>query len=625
VAQELAAGTLLPGTLLNGRWRVESVLGAGGQATTYRGRDEETGQAVVIKRLRLRAVDDWKSVELFEREGRALAQLDHRGVPRYLDAFHIDEGPDPAGPDSPNGPESAPDSGPDAPSPGGFYLVQELIEGVPLDKLLEGGHRASDEEVRRLLEDVLEILAYLHGLHPPVVHRDIKPSNLIVQERGATGHALRYALVDFGAVQAALPAGDGVGSTIVGTAGYMAPEQLMGRAGPASDQYGLGATAIHMVTGHHPGDLPLKHMRLQWQDLAPGLDDRLRGVIERLTQPTPEARYKSAKSALRALRSRRAARPPAESPNTPRERAAPRDPAAGLSGIAAVRAQGAPPAHRVVLAAVVIFAVLAGLGFLALGLGRSVDEPSPRHLAAPPAAEATPLEVAFRGPEGLTWRPFQASAELGSYLTLTGTVRNDTGQPLAAIQGRVRAYDASGALVGAADANPWPSYRPALLPGESAPLGLEPCELSAPPTRVEIRLRADPAEASDASAVSHRDPIALHWDVPQRPGVDVEVRERTWREVEGWRPKDEPPVWEWTLDVTNTGQRPLTFLELEARGRDAQGQPVRTEGTLHLQRSYVVGQDPLPPGATTAVRLKVRATRPIHERQLYLVGLRVPR
>src|SRR6185295_6373321 len=104
------------------------------------------------------------------------------------------------------------------------------------------------EALWRLLGDAGEVLDYLHGRVPPVIHRDIKPSNVIRRPDGS------FALVDFGSVRDSLkPEG---GSTVVGTFGYMAPEQFQGRALPASDVYGVGATLIALVSGLEPEDLP---------------------------------------------------------------------------------------------------------------------------------------------------------------------------------------------------------------------------------------------------------------------------------------------------------------------------------------------------------------------------------
>jgi serine/threonine protein kinase len=91
---------------------------------------------------------------------------------------------------------------------------------------------------------LLEVLEYLHERRPPVFHRDIKPSNIVLRPSGA-------ALVDFGGVGQGGPAVQG-GSTVSGTFGYMAPEQLLGQVSPASDLYFLGATLLHVLTGREP-------------------------------------------------------------------------------------------------------------------------------------------------------------------------------------------------------------------------------------------------------------------------------------------------------------------------------------------------------------------------------------
>ena len=106
----------------------------------------------------------------------------------------------------------------------------------------------AEEDVVRLLRDAADVLDYLHGRTPPVIHRDLKPGNVLRRPDGS------FAFVDFGAVRDKLrPEG---GSTVVGTFGYMAPEQFQGRALPASDVYAIGATAVAMLTGREPEDLP---------------------------------------------------------------------------------------------------------------------------------------------------------------------------------------------------------------------------------------------------------------------------------------------------------------------------------------------------------------------------------
>ncbi|MEM6995835.1 MAG: serine/threonine-protein kinase [Myxococcota bacterium] len=203
------------------------VIGQGGQGQTFRAHDRELGKTVAVKVLSLSAHEGWKGFELFERECAALRTIDHPGVPTYYDHF---------------GDEAK----------GRWYLVMELIEGRPLSLDLAEQRRRSESELLSVLEGLLEIVGYLHGLLPPVVHRDIKPANVIQR---ADGHV---ALVDFGGVTHALRSKGG--STMIGTFGYMAPEQLYGQAGPATDLYALGATVAALAGGVEAEDLPRRGM-----------------------------------------------------------------------------------------------------------------------------------------------------------------------------------------------------------------------------------------------------------------------------------------------------------------------------------------------------------------------------
>ncbi|MFB6351868.1 MAG: protein kinase, partial [Bradymonadaceae bacterium] len=142
-----------------------------------------------------------KALELFEREVETLASLDHPQIPRFLDTFRR------------RGREGRPPV---------FCLVQEYVAGRDLAAAIAGGEVWRESEVVALLDQLLGVVAYLHGHSPPIVHRDIKPDNLIRRD-GAP-----LALVDLGAVQVASPQTIG-GSTIVGTSGYLPVEQLMGR------------------------------------------------------------------------------------------------------------------------------------------------------------------------------------------------------------------------------------------------------------------------------------------------------------------------------------------------------------------------------------------------------------
>jgi hypothetical protein len=127
----------------------------------------------------------------------------------------------------------------------------------------------------------LEILDYLSTRSPPVVHRDIKPSNLVRDTDGT------LALVDFGGVA---DVGEGAGSTLVGTYGYMAPEQLHGQSTPATDIYSLGATIVALAGGIEPEDVPRKGLKMDLAKHLPSMNPGLRKVLEAMTEPDPEKR-----------------------------------------------------------------------------------------------------------------------------------------------------------------------------------------------------------------------------------------------------------------------------------------------------------------------------------------------
>lgn len=263
------------------RFEVRGRIGSGSQGVTFRADDRETGREVAVKVLELEEVDDWKSVELFERQAEALQNIDHPKVPDYVDATD-----DLAGERT------------------HLYLAQEYVEGTDWGTLLEQGERLDEPAGRAFVGEMLEIAADLQAFSPPIVHRDIKPSNIMRRPDGS------LALIDFGAVRTVLPDREG-GSTFVGagTNGYMAPEQLRGRAGSAADVYAIAATAVHLMGGTHPLELPMSEMKLEFRGELE-VSESLAAVLERMLAPDVDERYGDAEAALEALRR--------DDPTTPR-------------------------------------------------------------------------------------------------------------------------------------------------------------------------------------------------------------------------------------------------------------------------------------------------------------------
>ena len=260
-----------PSEIINDKYRITGILGKGGVAITYSAIDLKTDTTAAIKVVSLKQLDNWKQVELFQREAEILKQLEHPAIPRYIDYFDIETKTDKA-----------------------FYLVQQIAPGKSLDRLVESGWRASEEEVKDIARQVLNILSYLHSLDPPVVHRDLKPSNLIRDDDG------KIYLVDFGAVQNTYYNTLMQGSTVVGTYGYMSPEQFRGQAFPATDLYSLGATLLYLLTHRSPAELPHDTLKLDFRNSV-DLDDSFADWLEKILEPDIENRFSDAEVALAEL------------------------------------------------------------------------------------------------------------------------------------------------------------------------------------------------------------------------------------------------------------------------------------------------------------------------------------
>lgn len=256
---------MTPGARLGkDRYVVRGILGEGGQGTTYDAVDERDGRAVAIKRFDVRGAKSWKDVELAEREARVLATLDHPLVPRYLDHFEENEA---------------------------LYLVMEKVEGDTLEAIRKREGPLPEDEVRRFLACADRAMTYLHGRSSPVVHRDVKPGNVVRRPDGS------YVFVDFGAVSELVKRRGS--STVVGTIGYMAPEQLQGRAAASTDVYAVGATALAALTGMDPDTLPHSGLRIDVRSALRGrASEGMILSLERMLEPDPDRRAPSVAAAL---------------------------------------------------------------------------------------------------------------------------------------------------------------------------------------------------------------------------------------------------------------------------------------------------------------------------------------
>jgi serine/threonine protein kinase len=290
------------GEIIADRYRILDILGQGGIGITYEALDLQNNERVALKALSLRRMNDWKKMELFEREARILAQLHHPGIPHYLDYFQVDSASD-----------------------RGFYIAQQLALGKSLSVLVENGWHPDENEVRDLATQILSILIYLQELTPPVIHRDIKPQNIILNSflDQREERRTQVFLVDFGAVQDTYHNTVTGGSTVVGTYGYMAPEQFRGQAVLSTDLYGLGTTLLFLLTGKSPSDLPQRKLKIDFRSHV-RLSKEFADWLETMLEPVIEDRFPSAKVALTVLRGEQVftrslshkSRPPKDTPIT---------------------------------------------------------------------------------------------------------------------------------------------------------------------------------------------------------------------------------------------------------------------------------------------------------------------
>ncbi|MBD2038557.1 serine/threonine protein kinase [Leptolyngbya sp. FACHB-321] len=260
----------MAGQILGDRYEVERQIGKQTGRWTLLARDLKTQERVVIKLLFLDDALEWDDLKLFEREVEILKALSHPSIPRYLGFFEHQ-----------------------LPNDKALALIQTYVPGKSLEQCLQEQRLFTEAETKQLAKALLNILIYLHGQQPPIVHRDIKPSNILLANR-------QVYLVDFGSVKSLTGTGDTSAFTVVGTYGYMPPEQFSGRAIPASDLYSLGATLTAMLAGAHPSSLPHKGTKLDFEKIA-NLSPAYADWLGWLTNPNLEQRVRSAQEALAAL------------------------------------------------------------------------------------------------------------------------------------------------------------------------------------------------------------------------------------------------------------------------------------------------------------------------------------
>ncbi len=238
--------------MLDGRYRVDSLIAQGGMSTVYRGLDLRLDRRVAIKVMRAEFATDPSFLTRFEREARAAAGLGHPGVVAMFD------------------------QGRDGDS---VFLVMELVDGGTLRDLLRQQGPLTVPVTLSILEPVLSALAAAH--EAGLVHRDVKPENVLISGKG------EVKVADFGLVRAISSTTMATGNVILGTVAYLSPEQVStGYADARSDVYSAGILAFEMLTGAPPydGDNPISVAYQHVHSDCPPPSSRAPGVPEALDQ-----------------------------------------------------------------------------------------------------------------------------------------------------------------------------------------------------------------------------------------------------------------------------------------------------------------------------------------------------
>jgi eukaryotic-like serine/threonine-protein kinase len=267
----------LTGRLLDGRYAVTARIAHGGMATVYRGTDTRLDREVALKVMHAELARDEDFVRRFIGEARSVARLSHQNVVAVFD------------------------QGADGPF---LYLAMEYVPGRTLKELLRASGRFPPATALEIMAGVLDGLAAAHA--SGIVHRDVKPENVLVTADG------RVKVADFGLARAQSAAGHTRAGLLIGTVGYVPPEQVTGgTTGPRGDVYSAGVILFELLTGRQPftGDTPLsiayQHVNSGVpapSTLAPGIPVAVDQLVLAATSRDPARRPADAGHFLRSVR-----------------------------------------------------------------------------------------------------------------------------------------------------------------------------------------------------------------------------------------------------------------------------------------------------------------------------------
>ena len=211
----------LIGRKLDGRYLIESLIGVGGMANVYKGKDVRTGNPIAVKVLKEEFLDNEELVRRFKNESKAISILDHPNIVKVYDVSVTDKLQ---------------------------YIVMEYIDGITLKEYLkQRGGALTWKEVVHFATQVLGALDHAHS--KGIVHRDVKPQNIMLQADGS------IKMMDFGIARFSRAQSQTVSDKAIGSVHYISPEQAKGeRTDARTDIYSTGVMMYEMLSGQLPFD-----------------------------------------------------------------------------------------------------------------------------------------------------------------------------------------------------------------------------------------------------------------------------------------------------------------------------------------------------------------------------------
>jgi len=268
--ESFSSGVLELGRLSD-RYSILKTIKSGGMGKVFMGIDKNLSKICAIKELLERFTIDQKEqenpVEMFEREAKLLASLNHPNLPRVYDYFIVKDK---------------------------YYLVMDYIVGEDLLTIMDENNKDGfpEEEVVEWALQLCDVLSHLHNRQPPIIYRDLKPGNIMLKKVDNT-----LILIDFGIAKPTL---DKKSSSLVDyiTPGYSSPEQCAGKECDArSDIYSLGATIYHLLTGLRPDDFSSNSLK----KLKPHVSFYMDEVVSKAMALKLKARFQTSEEFKYAL------------------------------------------------------------------------------------------------------------------------------------------------------------------------------------------------------------------------------------------------------------------------------------------------------------------------------------